>query len=243
MTHRTVSFVIALLGIGCGSSSGMSAKSQPRTACFECQNVATYAAIDVASGWTGECWESETTGGAECKQGPLPTPGTECKEYKHACKKVEHDIAVRCADNRCRVGTPTAWPPNGYEFTLEQTRDVVITRGGAFTMDVEFKPKKGGEPRVEHVPVTATTPDDVRASCRDDVTGDVEVELLAGDAALGGRYTELAITMAGAGPCPRLTTDPAGRVKNLFRCPTTVKGASIEVRQPDFSKTLVVTCR
>lgn len=220
----------------------MSAKSQPRTVCSECQSVATYASIDLDSGWTGECWETYEKGGGDrpCTESPIPTPGSECREFKHPCKKVEHDVTVRCADNRCRVGTPAPWTPNGYEFTLEQTRSVVVTRGGSFTMDVEFKPKSGGSPRVEHVPVTATTPDGVKAVCRNEATGDFEIELLAGETALGGRYTELAVSLAGA-PCTRLP-DPASRSKNYYRCAAPIKDATIEVRQPDFSKTIAVTC-
>jgi hypothetical protein len=242
MHHRALWIVVALVEGSCGASSGISMPSQPRVVCSDCQIVATYVAIPVASGWVGECWELHDSGGNTCKESPIPTPGSECRETKRSCKEVVHDITIHCADNRCRVGKPTRVPANGYAYTLEETRDVVITRAGSFTMDVVFKPRNGGAPRVEHIPVTAITPDGARAACTYDGSDAVVVELLAKADVLAGRHAALAVTLAGAGPCTQLNANFAAGNANTFRCPSAVKGASLEVRQPDFSTTIPVTC-
>lgn len=215
--------------------------SQPRATCSDCQAVATYAAIPVASGWAGECWELYDSGGNACKESPIPTPGSECRESKHACKKVAHDIAIRCPDNRCRVGSPGPLFSDGWTRLLEERRDVVVTRAGSFTMDVEFKPRSGGPPRVEHVPVTARTPDGANARCLYDGS-DIAIELLTAGDVLAGDYTELSVTLVGSGRCTRTPVDPAGTTKNAYHCPAAVKSSSVEIRQPDFSTTVAVTC-
>ena len=215
--------------------------SQPRAACNDCQALATYAAIPVASGWGGECWELYDRGGNACKESPIPTPGSECRESKHACKKVAHDVSIRCADNRCRVGSPAPFTPDGWTHAFEERRDVVVTRAGAFTMDVEFKPREGGSPRVEHVAVTARTPDGANARCVYDGSDTVAVELLAAGEMLAGDYIELSVTLVGSGPCTRKQI-PTGENKNTYHCPAAVKSASVEIRQPDFSTTVPVTC-
>lgn len=239
MHLRALSIAIALTG--CSSTSGMSEPSKPRASCPECQMVGTYVSIALTSGWSGECWKTYDASGP-CSDGPLPTPGGKCKEEKSACKTVAHDITVRCPDDRCRVGESGPFPANGYEFIYDKRRDITVTKAGSFTMDVEFKPRSGGSGRVEHVPVTAVAPDGVRAVCTYDGSDALQVELTSGEMTFVGRYTDLAVTLAGRGPCARLATDPTGRGKNIYRCTWPVKGATVEVSQPDFTKTVEVTC-
>jgi hypothetical protein len=236
--HR-VSWLIAL-SMGCGSSQGVSQPSIPRAQCTECDAVATYAAFLVASGWVAECWESTDSAGAPCKEN-FPTPGSACRETKHSCKKVEHDLAIRCADNRCRVSQPRGFDTQGWINVFEENRDIVVTRAGSFTMEVEFRPRGGGAARVEPVPIIATSPTGARAVCAYEPLDAIQVDLLAGDHDLGGRYVDLEVTLVGVGRCTLQKPEPNGHA-NVFRCPGAVRGGSIELRQPDFSTTMLVDC-
>lgn len=237
---------MALAGaLGCGGATkGMSEPSLPRVACSECWSesqpipIATHSAVEVSTGWTGECWESYDSGGRPCSSGPLPTPGTECRESRHQCKQVPHQLAIACVGGACSAGAPVPFRGD-WARTYEQTRPVTVSKPGQVILDVTFTPA-GGAAKVEHVSVLAQTPDHAEVMCLGAEPNTISVQLSKAGAELFGKYVGLAATLVGSGACVRLPPDTL--FQNRYRCPGPLVGATVELRQPDFVVTVPVAC-
>ncbi len=237
---------IAWASIGCaGSSKGMSEPSAPRAACRECANhgepepVATYAAVDVFTGWAGECWELYDSAGNACTEALMPTPGSPCRERKYACKQVAHELTITCAGGACAAASPAPFRGD-WSTTYEQTRAVTITKPGKTALEVTFTPASGAK-KVERLEVVAHTPERAEAWCQGSEPNTVAVALSRKEGALGGAYLGLTMTLPGVCPCARLPADQ--QFPNRYRCPGDVaSGARVELRQPDFSATVPVAC-